>query len=156
MFRPFTDPFVSHAPAARAVGGMGASAQVAAGLALGDVRPARERTAPVDRIVATVGLRYHERRTMQLIGMARGAKRQLGSCLLNGRAVVWDYWFPHLGIAVDARMLEAPEVDAKCAWATVHGVIYCSPQVNVDDDGRFNFALLAQVAAERRAEATGV
>ena len=112
-------------------------------------RPDRPEHPPKhDVILAAVG-RPAIRGATVLTGLSRGLSRIFGTCRVEQRALTWDYWFPHVGIAVDTQILPDDEADAKCAWASERDIIYCSLQSNPTETGTLNVTLLRQVAAER-------
>lgn len=117
--------------------------------AAGEHRPDRPEHPPRhDVIVAAVG-RPAIRAATVLTGLSHGLSRIFGACSVEGRALTWEYWFPHIGLAVDTALLPDDEADAKCAWASERDIIYCSRQSNPSETGAVNLALLRHVAAER-------
>ena len=110
-------------------------------------RPAR---AVKDPVLDAVGTAFAVRHATTLTVMKRAQAAWLGECWVNGHPVTWDYWFPHLAIAVDTTRNDEQVVDEKLAWATERNILYFSPQSNTTDAGRFNWPLLTEVAAERR------
>lgn len=114
----------------------------------------RSRTrARHDAIVEAIGARFCVRNAHELVGVVRGRRRSLGACAVAPHAPFkWDYWFPHLGIAVDRAVLSEEETHAKVAWADAHGIIYFSPRANAFES-KLDLIGLAEVAARRRAAA---
>lgn len=53
------------------------------------------------KIEEAVGSRWAVRRATHPIGMSRGKQKLFGSCVWDGQPCRFDWWFPHLGIAVD-------------------------------------------------------
>lgn len=153
MFWPRANPDVPHAPAARAARGVSHSDQL--GQVERDPSPRHSsdrpeiRRAP-DPICDAVG-GYCLKRATYLIGLSRGQQKSLGACLLNGQPLLWDYWWPHLGLAADRTPRPTDETAAKVEWAEAHAVLYCSPDVNRSEgERRLDLALLADLAAQRR------
>ena len=77
-------------------------------------------------------------RVTALVGVLSGKQKFMGQCLLNGRALAFDLWFPHLGVAIDwdGRRTTPEEIDTKRAWchAGDRFIIYFAP-VDLDEDG---------------------
>ena len=150
MWASPADGSLHHAPAVRAVGGMRAP------WASEDPREhyydRPERRPPRDVIHAVVG-GFCLRRTTILTGLAHGAKREFGAVRIDGRETTWDYWYPHLGIAVDRTIRGAEEHAMKLAWATGHDIVYFSPYTNTRTPGRVDLEQLAEAVQERRSAA---
>lgn len=81
-------------------------------------------------------------RTHILVAHVHGRSTLLGSLRHRHEPVVWDYWFPHLAVAVDRAGRPDHEQQAKLAWANAHGVLYFSCQTNSDEPGRLDLRKL--------------
>ncbi len=153
MFRPHADPYVRHPPASAAVanGGVDVVAESLDRLTADPLRapdrPQRRRAA--DPICAAVDGAFCLRNAHQLIGMSHGQRRDAGVCVIDGRPATFDYWFPHLGIAVDT-LIDRATSDAKLIWATEQSVLYFSAYANNTEQEQINVELLTIVANERR------
>lgn len=59
--------------------------------------------------------------------MTSAGRRDFGACRHENRTYVFDFWSPHLGIAVDVRkILDTTEVDAKAEWCKSLGIHYAA------------------------------
>ena len=149
MFWPQANRYEPHAPAFRASRGDPAmwfdTSEQSDGM---PDRPERKQTS--DPIITATGMTFAIRHATTLTEMFHGKPRHLGDCRIGGLVTTWDYWFPHLGIAVDVQRATDQQADAKLAWATERNILYFSPQVNATN-GRINTELLTQAATERRA-----
>lgn len=131
---------------------------------------------PVHPVVAAIGAPLYEERAVALVGMLSGLRRYFGACRHDGHSVYFDFWFPHLGIAVDVedssggtdafrpwsrqgrsglvsagvpaptRRLDDGELTAKTEWCAAQGVVYVAPE-----DAR-DVEMLRELAARRRGE----
>lgn len=135
--------------------------------------PSPRRVHPV---VAAINAPLHEERAVALVGMSAGVRRYFGACRHDGHEVSFDFWFPHLGIAVDVeddgcgvdalrpwsrrgrsglvdadasapiRRMDEGERTAKWEWCAANGVVYVPPEESRDGE------LLREIAARRRGE----
>lgn len=98
-------------------------------------------------IVEVIGERFVMQNVQHLQGVRDGGQYQIGTCRHQGRPVVFQWWFPHVGIAVDvvAPNGSEAEVDTKRAWCIEKEVLYFGPTDAMDTD------MLRELAAERRA-----
>lgn len=96
-------------------------------------------------------MRLCERDAVFLRGMRKGSQSVIGACVLNGERLAFDFWFPHLGIAVDTpetrNCRSEAVVEAKASWCAEREVIYMAP-----DD--FDLRTLAGFAERRRSAVT--
>lgn len=120
--------------------------------------------------MAAVGTRIHFRDASVLVGLSGGAQKYLGSCMVDGRTVTFDFWFPHLGIAVDEgvpkrddlmatgqrpigravapygrrrKPISDAEIQAKFEWCRTRGIVYAAPADN-------DLEALRAIAEQRR------
>lgn len=102
------------------------------------------------RLLDTVGARFAVSRTDRLIGMAHGERRDCGVCMVGGVSTKFDWWFPHIGLAVDLAMPVGGdvEVNGKRAWAETVGILYYPPFT--PDLGEAYWTHLEALVAQRR------
>lgn len=82
-----------------------------------------------EEILALVGLRFAVRRASNLTGIGSDGKREFGHCLHNGKMVTFEFWFPHIGVAIDT--VPPPggdaEITTKISWCLERGILYFPP-----------------------------
>ena len=101
----------------------------------------------VSRIQEAVGSPFAVLGASKLTGISRGSRRELGACLFEGRPLRFDFWFPHLGIAVDQNKRPDVELDLKRKWCEDNKVIYREPCQVESDEG---IDTLREMAQQRR------
>ena len=129
----------------RAAAGVAAMRVVSggAGSLSGGRHASRLQTAKqVAKVLGPVFLRQDE---SILHGVGRdGKKRDFGACSVNGKQVKFDWWCPHLGIAIDTSDQLQEEIDAKLRWVKAEDrrILYFPPTTPIE--------LIAANAATRR------
>jgi hypothetical protein len=101
-----------------------AAATVGGGVSRGGLHAPRSKR---EQLFEAVGIRYAEHHASNLVGLSRGVRRPFGSCVEAGRTLTFEYWFPHLGIAVDLQPVAEGDVLAKQAWCEPRAIMYFSP-----------------------------
>lgn len=103
----------------------------------------------VHPIVEVVGERFAMQDVDYLQGVRNDEQYLIGRCQYKGRDTIFQWWFPHVGIAIDTVMPRdgEAEVKAKQAWCAEHLVIYFGPADCADTD------MIRELAMERRAAA---
>lgn len=76
-----------------------------------------------------------------LVGLSHGEQKYLGQCRLNGRALAFDLWWPHLGVAIDFQAKPDEEIQTKRDWAVERFVAYYAP-ADLDEEGRDRIRIL--------------
>ena len=99
-------------------------------------------------ILNAVGIAFAQRNAMRLLGLSHGVKRDLGTCIFRQLPVTFDWWFPHLGIAIDEHVPPGGilEVEYKRQWCHTDDrrILYFGPDDLTDMD------FLREKATERR------
>lgn len=103
----------------------------------------RFRVSLKAEVVRVIGP-YVQIGAVRLVGMSRGRRVDCGTCELDGTFLRFDFWSPHLGIAVDVRPHESErETERKADWCYQNKIIYVAPD-------KLDIAVLAEMAIERR------
>lgn len=101
------------------------------------------RLGPDHPVCRAVGARFAQFHASKLVGMRHGERVEMGRCVHEGRECVFDFWFPHIGMAIDAEPRTDGEIQAKWVWALARDLIYVPPD-------QLNLEVVAELARTRR------
>lgn len=124
-----------------------------------DVSPRRSS------IQEAVGAAFCLKPATHLVGLSRGIQKNLGSCIWQGQICRFDWWFPHLGIAVDEVSTEElerrlSEFDHRREWCAERFINYTIIPPDDRRPGMFHVRqealdALRRASEERRLELEG-